>query len=259
MVVSRHNRWLRWLCAVAALVVLAEASAQVQPNAARILTAQGRVSVVRHGESWAVFAGNSIRVGEVIETGVDGYAELQVADGSTFEVFPSSRVLFRSNPGNLRELVEVFLGKIKVTIQHFGGRPNPYRVHSPTAVISVRGTVFEVGVENDAVTSVSVLEGLVTVAHRLLPGKEVPLAPGQYLQVFPNSPLAQSGASKAGVAAKVAGAIRDTIYSLPRTGGRSGGSAPGGGSGGGLPTDASAPPPPPTPTDREAPPPPPPQ
>jgi hypothetical protein len=258
MVVSRtHPRSL----ILAALAACAGAvMAQDLSTAAKVVIAQGRVTVLRHSEKWVLFPGNTIRVGEIIETGVDGYAQIQIADGSSFEVFPDSRVVFRSNPGNLRDLVEVFLGKIKVYIQHFGGRANPYRVHSPAAVISVRGTVFEVSVEPDTVTGVAVTEGLVEVAHRLFPSNKVILvAPGEYLRVFPNAPLAQAGVSKAGIAAKVAGAIRDTIYSLPRTGRTGGGNAPSGGGGGGVPTDTSAPPPPPPPpTDQEAPPPPPP-
>jgi ferric-dicitrate binding protein FerR (iron transport regulator) len=263
MVVSGAHQRRKAVVALAAMAACAVAYAQDQSLAAKVLTAQGRVSVLRHGEAWALFAGNSVRVGEVIRTGPDGYAQLQIADGSYFEVFADSQVIFRANPGNWRELVEVLLGKIRVYIQHFGGRPNPYRVHSPTAVISVRGTVFDVGVEPDTVTSVWVAEGLVAVQHRLLPaGKVVTVGAGQYLRILPNAPLAQAGVNKLGVAAKVAGAIRDTIYSLPRRSAGGGGGSPGGGGAGGgggsLPTDTSAPPPPPQPTDREAPPPPPP-
>lgn len=260
MVVSRTHRWRKATLVWGALMMCATAAlAQDLGTAAKVMVAQGRVSVLRNREKWALSASNSVRVGEIIETGVDGYAQLQVSDGSSFEVFPESRVVFRANPGNLKELVEVFLGKVKVYIQHFGGRPNPYRVHSPTAVISVRGTVFEVSVEADTVTSVTVVEGLVEVAHRLWPGKVIQVAPGEYLKVYPNAPLAQSGVNRAGVAAKVAAAVRDTLYSLPRRTG--GGRAPSGGAGGGVPTDTPAPaPPPPPPSDQQAPaPPPPPQ
>lgn len=223
--------------------------------AARIAALDGQVSVLRHGESWALFAGNPVRVGETILTGPDGLARLEVSDGSFFYVYPNSRVVFRANPGNLRELVEVLLGKIKVNIQSLGGRPNPYRVHSPTAVISVRGTVFEVEVEEDSTTSIAVDEGLVEVEHRLLPGRPLQLAPGQSLKVFPNASLVAAGINKMGVAARMAEAARDMLYVFRRLGGRPGSS--GGGSGTPLPGD-TAPPPPPPPGDRDAPPPPPP-
>jgi ferric-dicitrate binding protein FerR (iron transport regulator) len=261
MVVSGSHHRIKPAPFLAALALGVGAWGQAPSTAAQVAAAQGRVSVLKHGESWALFTGNSVRVGEIIETGLDGYAQLRLSDGSSFEVFPNSRVVFRANPGNLRELVEIYLGRIKVYIQHFGGRPNPYRVHSPTAVISVRGTVFDVDVEPDTTTWIGVTEGLVEVVHRLLPGgRPIAVAPGQEVRVFPNAPLAQSGVNKMGVVAKVAGAVRDIIYSLPRTSSGSGGAASGGGAGAPIPTDTSAPapPPPPTPTDREAPPPPPP-
>jgi hypothetical protein len=241
------------------------ASAQDLGTAATVVTLEGQVSVLRNGDTWALFAGNTVRVNETIITGPEGFAKLQISDGSSFDVYPNSRVVFRANPGNLKELVEVYLGRIKVYIQTFGGRPNPYRVHSPTAVISVRGTVFDVVVEQDTITWVGVDEGVVEVMHRLLPGRPVPLLPGQSLRVFPNASLASAGINKAGLVAKVAGAVRDVIYSMPRMGGgrsATGGTPPAGtppAPGGGLPTDTGAPtPPPPPPSDKEAPPPPPP-
>jgi hypothetical protein len=240
---------------VAGLFVLGVHGADIE-TAAKVIAADGQVSVLRNGELWVLSPDGLVRVGETIVTGPQGYARLQISDGSTFDVYPSSRVVFRANPGNLRDLLEVFLGNVKVHIQTYGGRPNHYRVHSPTAVIAVRGTTFEVGVEDDTVTSVTVDEGLVEVTHRLLPGKPVPLLPGQSLRVFPNAALAASRIDKTSIAIRVANAARDALYTLPRIGG---GRTPSGSPGGGVPTDTGAPPPPPPqPTDKSAPAPPPP-
>src|SRR5262249_17827945 len=138
-------------------------------------------------------------------------------------------------------------------IQTFGGNPNPYRVHSPTAVISVRGTTFDVAVDEDKVTLIEVEEGQVIVAHKYLPSnKIIQLLPGQYLRVYPNVPLASSGINKGGLAARIAEAVRDALY-VVRTVGGSGGKAPVPGTPGGtpappsIPTDPQAPPPPPSP------------
>ena len=241
---------------VAGLFVLGVHGADIE-TAAKVIAADGQVSVLRNGELWVLSSDSLVRVGETIVTGPQGYARLQISDGSTFDVYPSSRVVFRANPGRLRDLLEVFLGNVKVHIQTYGGRPNPYRVQSPTAVIAVRGTIFEVGVEDDTVTSVTVDEGLVEVTHRLLPGgKPVQLMPGQSLRVFPNASLAASRVDKTSIAIRVANAARDALYTLPRIGG---GRTPSGSPGGGVPTDTGAPPPPPPqPTDKSAPAPPPP-
>ncbi len=250
MLVSVRARNALGLLALAGLLAVQALGADPSA-AARLGAADGQVSVLRNGEMWALFAGSTVRVGEMIVTGPDGVARLEISDGSFFYVYPNSRVMFRANPGNLRDLLEVLLGKIKVHIQTIGGRPNFYKIHSPTAVISVRGTVFEVAVDAESVTWVAVDEGLVIVEHRLLPGKAVPLAPGQSLQVFPNAALAAAGINKMGVAARAAEIARDTLYVLQRLGGRPSGGGP---AGGGTPADRPAPPPPPA--DREAPPPP---
>ncbi len=271
MVVPGPNWKFRLPMAVAAVVCLLAlpGGAADLSTAAKVVSADGRVSVLKHGtEMWALFAGNDVRVGETIVTGPDGSARLEVSDGSFFEIYPNSRVVFRASPGNLRDLVEVFLGKVKVYIQTFSGRPNPYRVHSPTAVISVRGTVFEVVVETDLVTWVGVTEGQVAVEHRLLPGRAVPLTPGEQLRIFPNASLAKAGVNKWNAAGRVAEAAWDTIVGMRRAGigpgsgrGASPSSAPGasGPPAGGLPGDTGAPaPPPPPPGDQQAPPAPPP-
>ena len=56
-------------------------------------------------------------------------------------------------------------GRVKVHIQKLGGQPNNNRVTTPTAVISVRGTIFDVSVEDGESTLVAVEEGLVEVRH----------------------------------------------------------------------------------------------
>ena len=128
----------------------------------------------------------------MIVTGSDGYAVFQVSDGSTFEVFPNSRVTFRANPANLKDILDVWLGRVKVHIEKFGGQPNNNRVITPTAVISVRGTVFDVSVEDQESTLVAVEEGLVEVQHALLPTKTPKLVnPGESLRVYRDQPLAQ--------------------------------------------------------------------
>src|SRR5450759_3206250 len=111
--VRHHN--IGKLLAAAALAALIVPSARAQfsfagDSAAKVVTLQGSVSLARDTALWALSAGDTIQVRQVIVTGPDGYAAFQVSDGSTFEVFPNSRVTFRANPGSLRELVDVWLG-----------------------------------------------------------------------------------------------------------------------------------------------------
>src|SRR5579862_4603204 len=130
--------------------------------AAKVMTRTGQVAVLRDSQPWALDIGDQVQVQQLIMTGVDGHALFQVSDGSTFEVYPNSQVIFRKNVPNWRDLIDVILGRVRVHIEHFGGQPNPNRVITPTAVISVRGTTFDVAVDDDDETTVvEVEEGVV--------------------------------------------------------------------------------------------------
>ena len=165
---------------------------------------------------------------QVIKTGADGYAKFQVADGSTFEVFANSEVVFRKTY-SFGDLLNVWLGKVKVYIQHLPGIPNPNNVTTPTALISVRGTVFMVDVEDlDGTTSVSLDEGIVVVRHLRVASPTVTLKPGESVRVIPNVPLAPLAMDKGRILRQAFRAIeeaaRQVAYGRPGT---VGGGSPG--------------------------------
>ncbi|MDX2153375.1 MAG: FecR family protein [Bryobacteraceae bacterium] len=230
------------------------------PTAAQVIERQGSVSVLKDNNPWALEVGDYVAIRQVILTGADGYAVFQLADGSKFEVYPNSRLTFRSTPGNLRDLLDLWLGRVKVHIQKWGGQPNPNRIHTPTAVISVRGTVFDVVIEDDdATTLVAVEEGQVAVQHAIIPVNQPKvLGAGDSLRVYRNVPLAKSGIDKGRLVDRIARGANEAIWVIVNR-------APGtrGGVGGGgtpLPGDTpSTPPPPPPPGDPGATPPPPPK
>src|SRR5271167_3214079 len=159
--------------------------------AAKVLTLTGQVSVLKDSTPWALEVGDQIQVKQLILTGPDGQATFQVSDGSTFVVYPNSRVVFRKNAPNWKDLLDVLVGRVKVHIEHLYG-PNPNRVLTPTAVISVRGTTFDISVgEDDETTEVEVEEGVVEVQHALLPrGNPKVLTAGESIHVYRNEPIA---------------------------------------------------------------------
>jgi len=162
-------------------------------HAATTKTVQGQVSVERDMRQWALSVNDKVKVQETIVTGKDGHALFEVTDGSTFEVFPNAKVVFRKTPGNWRDLLDVVLGRVRVQIEHIGNTPNPNKVRTPTAVISVRGTIFDIDVnEEDESTLVTVEEGIVDVGHALL-GSNVKrtLHAGESIRVYRDAPVAQ--------------------------------------------------------------------
>jgi hypothetical protein len=230
--------------------------AQMPPSdsgnyAAKVMTLTGQVSVLKDSQPWALAVGDSVQVRELILTGPDGHALFQVSDGSTFEVYPNARVVFRKNPPNWKDLLDVLVGRVRIHIEHFGANPNPNRVLTPTAVISVRGTTFDVSVsDDDETTLIEVEEGLVEVRHALLPG-DAPkvVSTGESIRVYRNEPIADRLIDKGTVARQVLRAVVDAVSTVAihtRTGGV-GGSVPVGDTGKKIPPPPPPPPPGPPP------------
>jgi hypothetical protein len=248
---------------VLALTLLSVASVGAQipdstlGGAAKLLNFTGQISVMRDTSAWALNTGDLVQPEQVIVTGDDGYGVFQVADGSRFEVFPKSHVVFRANRGDWKDLLEVWLGKIRVQIEHPGGVPNNNKVRTPTAVISVRGTIFDVEVEDaEATTLVLDEEGSVSVRHLLRVGNERILGPGEWVRIFKNEPLAQKVVDKGALLQRAVRAASDAFYQAALNvshGASTIGHTPTT-TGGGSPADANkgqpaptAPPPPPPP------------
>jgi hypothetical protein len=219
------------------------------------VTLTGQVSVLKDFQPWALSAGDSIQVTQTIVTGADGHALLQVSDGSTVEVYPNSTFVFRKNPGNWRDLIDLFLGRVRVHIEHMGTSPNPNRVLTPVAVISVRGTTFDVTVnDDDETTIVEVEDGTVEVRHALLGGNAAVLNAGEVFRVYRDEPIAQR-MDKGNVARQVLRNAANVIAIIGRSSGPGKITLPGGGGGTGPVGDTgpkapppSAPPPPPPPS-----------
>ena len=207
------------VCGLLVTVVAQICSAQLFPvssdAAAKVVSMAGQVSVLRDSEPWALSVGDLVQSQQVILTGPDGYAKFETSDGSTFEVYPSSNVIFRKNPGSLRDLLDLFVGRVKVHIQRLGGQPNPNRVMTPTAVISVRGTIFDISInDDDETTIVSVEEGSVEVRHALKPGAPKIVNAGESLHVYKDEPLAKSVIDKNELFHRIMRGLGDAAYRL---------------------------------------------
>jgi hypothetical protein len=188
---------------------------------ATVIELQGQVSVIRgdlrplyaKGTPGAPAGLTGVKAKEEIVTGADGHAVFQTSDGSTFEVFPNSRLTFQGD-WTIQDMLQLILGKIRVQIEHRNG-PNHKRISTPTAVISVRGTTFDVAVEDeDGTTYVGVEEGQVLVQHRLQPGPLKTLNQNEWLRIYANQPLAKAGNPSKGAWAFVWNRVRNALGDL---------------------------------------------
>lgn len=136
--------------------------------------------VVLHGpqgESLSGTRGTVLSAESSIET-AKGSVLLQLPDGSQVLIKPRSRVVLK-NPDQAKGLsLELLIGKVVNKITKRLGNTPSFSMGTPTAVITVRGTRFEVEVNKKLRTSVVVYDGLVEVQGFATGGPPVFVRPG---------------------------------------------------------------------------------
>jgi hypothetical protein len=86
---------------------------------------------------------------------------LHLSDGSDILVRSNTNLVLKQPEGGALRYLQVMFGRVRAEIQkRLGGAPG-FQIGTPSAVISVRGTVFEVEVSRGGLTEVDVREGLV--------------------------------------------------------------------------------------------------
>jgi FecR-like protein len=100
--------------------------------------------------------------GSILDTG-GGRLLLQLADGSQILVRPHTRLMVQQPAPTDRGYFQLLLGRIRALINKQTGGAPPFELGTPSAVIAVRGTQFEVEVNQHRETEVDVIEGLVEV------------------------------------------------------------------------------------------------
>ena len=126
--------------------------------------------------------GTELFSGDVVKTGSTGRLVMLLSDGSQATISQNTIVEIADVNVFPRTIFKILRGKTRIKIEKLGGKPNPYRVTTPTTVISVRGTIFDVTVKNNE-TQVFVIEGEVGVFRIDSPDAEVILVPGQFTKV----------------------------------------------------------------------------
>jgi hypothetical protein len=134
----------------------------------------------------ALTPGYILTPGDRVDTRGGGRVVIELSDGSMVVVSPESVVTLKDfrAASSLRELFEISVGLVRVKINHFGGKPNPYRMNSPTASIAVRGTEFTIDVDASGATQVTVIEGAVEVTSLADPARSVLLQAGQSFRMI---------------------------------------------------------------------------
>jgi hypothetical protein len=192
------------------LAGIAPLAAQTGPVVARAASVTGPalVSSGYSANALTLSAGYLLNPGDRVDTRGGGRVVIDLSDGSMVVVESQSLIVIKDfrQAESLRELFEILVGKVRVRINHFGGRPNPYRMNSPTASLAVRGTEFSIEVGPGGETQVMVYEGAVEVTSLSDPSQTVLVEAGRgvlvqagqdfhMLAAMANPPLARPGAN----------------------------------------------------------------
>src|SRR6266436_273860 len=166
-----------------ALFVLAGASGQnVEPTALPVgsaTVAEWKGEVALHsaqGDAMSAQRGTVLAAESKIDT-TKGSVLLDLQDGSQVLVKPNSHVVLKAPNQGKGYWLELLLGKITAKVQKRLGNSPSFRMGTPTAVITVRGTRFSVDVDKKEHTRVEVYEGLVEVSG-FFHGAPVMVRPG---------------------------------------------------------------------------------
>ncbi|MBO0862268.1 MAG: FecR domain-containing protein [Chloracidobacterium sp.] len=183
---------LKSFALAAMLALCANTLAQSGAVGAHVASVNGLVlRLSRSGAPALLKPGDALTPNDEIDTRGGGRVVIELTDGSLITVLPGSRVVFGDYrfASSLRQLFKITVGRVRVKINHYSGKPNPYRVNSPTASIAVRGTDFSVAVTARGETQVVVYEGLVEVTTLNDPHRRVLVEPGRAVIVRPNEDI----------------------------------------------------------------------
>jgi FecR protein len=178
------------LCLCAAQAQVPAAGPSPAPFAGAIVSEwKGEVHVQLPGTSMSPpRRGQVLPAGTVLDTGEGRLALVLRADESEILVQPHTRLVVREPaPGNWNA-VEVLLGRVRAYIRKRTGGAPPFQMATPSAVIAVRGTRFDVEVNGRGVSEVDVFDGLVEVAASTIPGSSVLVSPGFSTRVGMGTP-----------------------------------------------------------------------
>ncbi|TFH34550.1 MAG: hypothetical protein E4G93_05170, partial [Dehalococcoidia bacterium] len=190
----------------AATVALLSASLLPPPGGAALMAASctvnsmtGSVQVLNsHVDGWTMAeAGMTLEEGAHVRTAEDAEAVVTLFDGSTVEVLPNSELEFQymQSTGDDQKTIQLaqIAGKTWHRVVALVDSRSSYEVRTPSAYCSVRGTYFQVEMQEDNTTRVRVNEGTVAVEAE---GEEVAVCEGFQVDVHPGVVPSQPTRSK---------------------------------------------------------------
>lgn len=166
------------------------------PGAAHVVTAMDVVGVVGVGTKdsaggWELVSnGFQIRQGQNLRTGSEGSVTLVFFDGSRMTLGPDTDLTLTKVDGRWGDVLQVELsqqaGDTKHSVVPFQGKKSAYLVHTPSGMVSVHGTIFDISVNEAGQARFAVDTGEVLISGQ---ASEVVLQAGQATTAQPGGAL----------------------------------------------------------------------
>jgi FecR-like protein len=123
---------------------------------------KGRISIQLPGHGFSAPSRGLVLPAEtLISTEDGGRMLLRLSDGSDLLVRSNTRLVLKQPETGTWRYLQLLVGRVRAEIQkRLGGAPG-FQIGTPSAVISVRGTSFDVEVNRTGITEVDVHEGIV--------------------------------------------------------------------------------------------------
>jgi len=153
--------FLALYCACAAAQQTPAAAATAPYAGATISDFKGKVSIQLPAQAFAAPVRGELLPPDTTVNTDEGRLLLKLSDGSDVLVRPHTKLLLKQPEASGRKYFQIMIGRVRTQIQkRMGGSP-AFQIGTPSAVISVRGTKFDVEVDRRGFTEVDVDEGVV--------------------------------------------------------------------------------------------------
>lgn len=146
----------RFACIMALVLGIVATGYAMEKRSAQIVSLEGTAEVKQAGQAAWVPAsvGMALNNGDTLKTAAKSWALLNVDDGkiATVEVKEGSQLIIAElmvdpEADTSKTLLDLAMGEVLIKAQKVHGEKSQFEVKTPTSIVGVRGTTFNVKVE----------------------------------------------------------------------------------------------------------------
>jgi hypothetical protein len=152
---------------ILSLIVLLFLCINLSASIAITLKAVGDVSIIRNEKISKAGNGTELENKDQLETKKNSYAAVKFIDGSSvIKIFPSSILTINADKGDTGKLNKTTNLKVGELWAKVTKKTGGFVIDTPTTVVSVKGTSFNVDVDENGGTVINTFEGSVEMKNK---------------------------------------------------------------------------------------------